>query len=233
MMDRKTAIFRRCANIIWNNVCPICGELLEYDGLLCDKCIEELPYNNDKICPVCGKTICFDHSQILFDAVYTLVKYEEPVVNSIYDLKEGRILNLAEYAAVEIANKMKEDGTAEKVELVTAVPMHWLKKEDKNINQAEAVAKFMARELEKPLDLTLLKKHRGYQVQHKKKASDRREYANKKFYISPKHSDISGKTVLLCDDVYTTGATFNRCTELLKQMGAEKVIVMAIANTEK
>ena len=233
MMDRKTAIFRKYASLIWPTQCPICGEILEYDGLLCDDCIDNLPYNDEKICPVCGKKQCLDHSAIHFDAVYTLVQYEYPVITAIYDLKDGLILNLAEYASVEIAKRMKADGIAEQVDLVTAVPMYWLKKEDKSINQAEAIARYMARELEKPYDFSLLKKKRGFQVQHKKSVSDRRAFADKVFYISPKHNDIKGKTVVLCDDVYTTGATLNSCTDLLKELGAEKVIVMAIANTEK
>ena len=233
MMDRKTAIFRRVANLIWNNECPVCGELIEWDKLLCDDCKEKLPYNDKDICKICGKKECLDHSAIRFDAVYTLMRYEEPIVSAIYDLKNGLILNLAEFSAIEIVKTMKEEGITSEIDLVTAVPMHWLKKEDKNIDQAEVIAKYVAHELEKPLDLTILKKKIGFQVQHRKNTSERKDFAERMFYISPKHPDIRGKTIVLCDDVYTTGATFNKCTELLKELGAAKVIALAIANTER
>ncbi|MBR1423423.1 MAG: ComF family protein [Ruminococcus sp.] len=231
-MTERSMIYKYLINIVFPNVCPICGKIIEWDELLCADCIEKLPYNDDKLCSVCGKRRCREHSLITFDGVYTLVRYEEPVISAIYELKNGESLNLSEFAALKLAAEIKKDGIADKIDIVTSVPMNWRKKSDKGINHADKTAGFMAAELKKPLGLFLLKKRRDKTVQHKLAPEERMSHANDVFRISNKHIDIKGKSVLICDDVYTTGATFNRCASLLKQMGADKVYCMAIANTE-
>ena len=231
-MTDRSRIYKYLINIVFPNVCPVCGKLIKWDGLLCDECAGRLPYNDDDLCSVCGKRMCRDHSAITFDGVYTLVRYEGPVITAIYALKNGESLNLAEFAAEKLAERIKSDDLADKIDIVTSVPMHRRKKKDKGINHADKTAGFMARELGKPKVLSLLKKKKDKKVQHKLSADERAAHANSVFYAADKHRDIKGKTVLLCDDVYTTGATFNRCASLLKQMGAEKVYCMAVANTE-
>ncbi|MBQ6634578.1 MAG: ComF family protein [Ruminococcus sp.] len=231
MTDRKKMMLRRAANIIWTNECPVCHKLLEWDELLCEDCSNKLDITDLKLCPICSKQTCLDHTALKFSRVYAQCLYEDSVVNAIYDLKNGLTLNLAEYAAKELSLQMKEDGTARQIDLVTSVPMHFLKKQDKNINDADKLAKFFSSELDKPCDLKLLGKKRTKTVQHRLTAAQRKENAERSFFILPKHADITGKTLLLCDDVYTTGSTLNTCAGLLLEMGADEVICAAIATT--
>ncbi len=231
MTDRKRMMLRRAANIIWTNECPVCHKLLEWDELLCEDCSNKLDITDLKLCPICSKQTCLDHTALKFSRVYAQCLYEDSVVNAIYDLKNGLTLNLAEYAAAELCKQMKEDGTLRQIDIVTSVPMHFLKKQDKNINDADKMAKMFSRTLGKPCELKLLGKKRTGTAQHRLTAAERKLNAEKSFYILPKHKDITGKTLLLCDDVYTTGSTLNTCAGLLLEMGASEVICAVIATT--
>jgi competence protein ComFC len=67
-------------------------------------------------------------------------------------------------------------------------------------------------------------------IQHELSAEERKENVKNLYYF--KYNDeITGKTILLCDDVLTTGSTADKCSELLKECGAEMVIVAAAATT--
>ena len=59
----------------------------------------------------------------------------------------------------------------------------------------------------------------------------RKTHAEEIYFSLSDHADIKGKNILLFDDVYTTGATLNVCSRLLKEMGEKKVFCAAIATT--
>jgi ComF family protein len=105
-------------------------------------------------------------------------------------------------------------------------------KSERGYNQAEVLAKFISKEINKPFNNKILKKIKKDLSQHKLTYTERRE-AVKGAYDINFSNYIKGKTVLICDDVITSSATLNECSRILKQHGARKVICAVIATTNK
>ncbi|WP_302940662.1 ComF family protein [Ruminococcus sp.] len=152
-------------------------------------------------------------------------------MKAIHQLKDDRQLNFAEYSAKLLGNVLRENGIVQQADIITSVPMHRSKRRKRGYDQAQKLAHFTAMELGIREDHRLLGRTRDTAEQHTLTASERKTHAEEIYFSLPDHADIKGKNILLFDDVYTTGATLNVCSRLLKEMGAKKVFCAAIATT--
>ena len=220
-------------DIFLPNRCVVCSKVIRWDKTMCKACDEKLERITDSVCPVCAKKECLDHASLNFDAAVCLYSFEEPCITGIYQLKHAQNISFARHSAAELAKVLEKRGLAQGIDLVTCVPMSRRKKRKRGHNHAEVIAGYLAKRLDKPFDGKLLIHANTMTEHHKLLGKQRTENAKNSFSISPTHNDISGKTVLLCDDVYTTGATMNACAYCLKQLGAKRVIAAAIASTQR
>jgi ComF family protein len=114
---------------------------------------------------------------------------------------------------------------------VVPVPLHWRRHWERGYNQAESLARGLARRLDRPVRRPLRRV-----VDTKKlavlSATDRAR-ALRKAFRARKHSGLEGRTILLVDDVLTTGATCSAAARALRRAGAKRVIVAVIARTGK
>ncbi len=111
-------------------------------------------------------------------------------------------------------------------DIVTSVPMNRGKQYKRGYNQSELIAREMAHALGKPYR-RLLREERSARTQ---RTLDRRmRYINTLGRYAPAVGRIAGRTVLLVDDVYTTGATLNECARVLKSSGASRVFALTMA----
>ena len=211
-------------DILFPNRCPFCNEIIMWNKSVCDNCRSKLVNACDKICHKCGCAPCVCDNSNEFDSVYAAVFFDDKnVSNAIYDFKQTGMSNLAEYTAEIVCEHISE------ADLVASVPMGKRKRRERGHNQADILAKCIGECLDIPFEHNLLYKVDTKAEQHHFSERERAERVKDLFYGS--NSDLSGKTIILCDDVMTTGSTVNRCAELLKGMGAAKVIVCVCAVT--
>ena len=211
-------------DILFPNRCPFCNEIIMWNKSVCDDCRSNLVNACDKICHKCGCVPCACSNSNKFDSVYAAVFFDdENVSNAIYDFKQTGMSNLAEYTAEIVC------GNIGKADLVTSVPMSKRKKHERGHNQADILSKCIGEYLDIPFECNLLYKIDTKEEQHQFSEKERAERVRDLFF--GRDADLKGKTVILCDDVMTTGSTVNRCAELLKEMGAAKVIVCVCAVT--
>jgi ComF family protein len=112
---------------------------------------------------------------------------------------------------------------------VVPVPLHWWRRLRRGYNQAEALAHGLARRL----DLRVRKPLRRIKPTDRlarKGVTERIEALRGAFHARP-DSRMKGKTILLVDDVLTTGATSGAAARVLKQAGAKRVVVAVLART--
>lgn len=232
-----TSVLDKCKafmiDLIFPNRCPFCGEFIRWDFYLCKACEDKLVRANKSICRKCGKSkcLCAENScHRNYDAVFATFFYkDEKVRDAICGLKIDGETNIALAAADDTAKYIKSEGM-KLPDAVVPVPMGKKKCFKRGHNQAEIFAKCFGKIFGIPVIKNALYKYDTKEEQHNNSREERERRVNYLFHA--KNADLTGMTILLCDDVMTTGATLNRCALLLKNLGAEAVIVAACAVTE-
>ncbi len=226
-------ILDKILDIFFPPKCPFCKEILETKVPVCRDCMKKLPFTNeDEQCIVCGRPLEEFSYHICPSCRSRKMYFEHSFIPLIYkDIAKDRILALkkthpyyAKAFSYLLADRILSSEYYISFDFVTFVPQSSRSFKNRGYNQAELIAKELAELLKVPCIPTLRKTNDG-KDQHTLSAAERRENVKKCYF----KTDTTGKgTVLLVDDIYTTGATANYCSRLLKEMGFNKVY-LAIA----
>ena len=121
-----------------------------------------------------------------------------------------------------------EDCLWRDLDILAAVPLHPRRRRERGFNQSLIIAAELARLKKLPLIRNNLRKLRNNTPQTRLDGRQRRDNV-KGAYGLRKPRDIEGKTILIVDDVYTTGATVSECSSILLKAGARDVRVITAA----
>lgn len=216
-------------DIVFPNRCPFCGDFIMWDKHICGRCEETLQNANDIICRKCGKDKCICGGELNYDVAFaTFIYNEKPVRSAILNFKLTGEMNIAEYAVKDIALRMEKENITVP-DIIVPVPMGRKKRRRRGHNQAELLAECIGKKLDRPVRNDILFKYDTKDEQHRHGAEERHERVKTLFYTGK--ADLSGMTVMICDDVMTTGATISECAGILKNLGAECVISAVCAVT--
>lgn len=211
--------------------CACCNRLLKRDEQICAECnagIERIK----KICTVCGceKDACECHQRVFrFSGAVAPFNYGRYSKAAVYNYKFHNNIEIADFLADNMAESVRHSFGDIVFDAVTSVPMHPLKRFKNGYNQSEVLSKKIASRLSLPYS-NCLKKVKKNNTQHRLPLKERAGNVKGAFTAE----NISAKTVLLVDDIKTTGATLDECTKELLFAGAEKVYcVTAISNNYK
>ena len=221
--------------------CLCCKEELSTNTLysFCDKCMENLPFNIGHTCVKCGEPIggmgeyCIHckNQKPYYKKNISVFLYKHPIDSFIRKLKfdNGKYLaeTLSNFIAGEVA-KMDVN-----FDYVIPVPLHEVRRKKRGYNQAELLCQALNHKLLLNVDNSILLKTRNTPTQAGLSRNERIDNLEDAFEVSDK-SKIKGKTILLVDDVFTTGTTINECSKTLLEAGAKEVysITLAHANTK-
>ncbi|HEY3196927.1 MAG TPA: phosphoribosyltransferase family protein [Nitrospirales bacterium] len=114
------------------------------------------------------------------------------------------------------------------VDLVLAVPLHSKRLRAREFNQSLLLADHIAASLSLPLSLQHLRRIRATLPQTELHRAERAGNVRRAFAAQP-CAELQGRTVLIIDDVFTTGATVNECAKALRRAGVKGVIVWTLA----
>ena len=216
-------------DIVFPNRCPFCDGFITWDTYVCPDCGDKLADANSLICRRCGYEKCICHEEPIYDMAFAAFFFHDNgVADAIYRFKHTGDTNIADLAAENIVRYMEKENVP-KPDIIVPVPMEKRKQRARGHNQAELFAKCIGKRLDVLTESRLLFKKNGGE-QHRLDRTERQQQAKEIFFAGS--SDLTGKSVMLCDDVMTTGATINECAGLLKKLGAEKVIAAVCAVTE-
>ena len=198
--------------------CVLCKKLLAPNETdLCHHCREDAP--------VFKRT----ERNIPFVAHWTaLWYYKDTVRSSLHRFKFSGRRNYADIYARLLGLKL-QDKISEQIDVITWAPVSRLRRLKRGYDQSALLAKALGRELALPAQALLRK------IRHTPPQSGFREAARRRANVLGAYqavcSDIQGKTVLLVDDVVTTGATASECAKTLLTAGAKQVLFAAVAAT--
>lgn len=216
-----------------NYTCDICG-VETFGTNLCADCLKKTPFNNLATCPVCGRRTvrpeicleCKEESPPFKKGVSALV-YEDNACVLISKFKNGKGY-LKEYFADLLFEKV---AYLSRFDCIVYVPM--LKKAERlrGYNQSKLLALALSERVNVPVikDALVKVKETGEQKSLSKK--ERKENIAGCFKVAKKE-EIKGKSILLVDDVLTTGATAFEITKILLKAGARTVYFATVASVE-
>lgn len=219
--------------------CICCGnEMLDGSEFqICEKCLNNMQKIKEPVCSKCGETLEDGNLNCSFCKSFN---YAFKSNRSIfyYDENSSRIIkglkyNQRKYYAKFIAKLMTEDKSIfEKIDLITFVPISRKRKRARGFNQAEEIAKEISK-IVGVETIELLEKVKDNKTQAGLSQKERLENLKGTFEIKAGCEDkISGKNVLIVDDVFTTGATLNECSMVLKIAKPKKVTTLTFAKTK-
>lgn len=211
-------------NLFFPARCCCCGELTEARALICQTCLAELPHIPLDSCRQCGqsrKSCECSRINMLFSGIAVPFYNQGVAQTGVYALKMQQRLDNAQFFGICMAERFSAQFADVKPDFITAVPMERRKQRRVGFNHAEVLAKIMAKRLKIPYNGRLLKKKKGGIVgQHSLTYRERMRHVQDMFSAQ---GDLQGKTILLVDDIRTTGATLNACTKQLLLAGADAV----------
>ena len=169
--------------------------------------------------------------RLRFDATFSAVYFQGAVKELIHQFKYGK----KEYLVKPLMTTVYKTLDAglpfpETPHLIIPVPLHWRKKVQRGFNQAELLARHVGRYLEVEVVARNLSRVRDTYPQTALGPTQREENVKGAFEARIP-ARFSGKTVLLVDDVLTTGLTASECAKVLKRAGAERVYVLTVARS--
>lgn len=226
----KKKVFEPLINLIFPNKCAHCEKFTR--EALCEDCRKGLRLHNFGVCSVCGKTHknCICKGSVPYRRCVSAYNYSDKAVHSlIYKLKNQGNVVTVDFLANAMLNRINDEFSDVKFDYITYVPTAKSKAARKGFDHAHLLAKSISQKMKLKLISPPIKRT-GFFSQKSLSKSERYKNANKAFKNTSKK--ISG-TVLLVDDVLTTGATLYTCAALLKLAGAAEVYCATAATVEK
>ncbi len=232
----KYSFLSRLAQAIYplNFTCDICGTEI-FGGNLCRDCLKTVTFNDAEVCPICGRKtarseICMECKDRLppFKKAVSPLVYEGGAINLIHKFKGGDGAYLKEYFADLICEK------ADKLpapDYVIGVPMTKKDVKARGYNQSKLLAKSVALRLDKPFVKNAVIKIKETTGQKNLTRKEREKNLKGCFRVCG-GVNLEGKSVLLIDDVMTTGATAGEICRILLEAKAREVNLATVCSVQ-
>lgn len=218
--------------------CPGCADDVAAHALLCSACFAQVSFITEPLCERCGVPfaaaaqgpLCVACQDVppRFGQARAALRYDDGARRLVLPLKHA---DRVELAAV-LSPWMARTGAAllARAEVIVPVPLHPARLRRRRYNQAALLARHLARIAGRPAVLDGLQRVRGTAALGGKTAAERSAELDGAFRVRPaRKAVLRGRSVLLIDDVITSGATGNACAAALLEEGAARVDMLAAA----
>lgn len=230
----RSLIVKAFFNAKWK--CLLCGEeIFDESKNFCEKCEMILPFNDGAICAHCGRKVIASEpycstckgTLVSLDLCRSCFNYEKPISKLIKDLKYNNRRYLVDYfgerlSLLYLKNYFNADA-------FVYVPMTKKAFRKRGYNQSELLARKVSQRTSVPV-LECLEKVAETKRQATLTRAERLKNLDSAFRVTDKKS-VKNKTLVIVDDVSTTGATAQAIASRLKRAGAERVYLITVAST--
>lgn len=224
---------RTIKRIFFPEVCRNCGEIIPIHLERCSCGFSDVIRISNNFCEHCGAEkeacCCYYSGSAFLSHITAPFVYTGAIKDRIHDLKFNKMPEEAKFFAHEMSIRFAVTFPSVNPDYVTFVPMTEGKFNERGYNQSELLAALVCEELSF-CEAELLFKTKDTLNQHNLSKAERLSNLNGAFEIN-KAFDIKGKTILICDDVKTTGTTLKKCCDLLFAAGAKDVYCLCSAVT--
>lgn len=228
-------IKKHVLQLLFPTRCPVCDSIVSpYGAKICLECMGSLRLLTPPWCMKCGKKLeteeefCKDCRDKVHYFVRGRALYEyRSVSQSVYRMKYGGRQEYADYFGEEMAvylgsfiRQIQPDG-------IIPIPLHKKRLNKRGYNQAALLAKSLGAHVNVPVYDKILVRQKNTKPLKLQNPTERQNNLKKAFIIA--ENDVKLKTILVVDDIYTTGSTIDEVTRVLKQHGVEKIYFVTLA----
>lgn len=255
-IEKRIQYFGRLTDLLFPRRCPFCDRILplylvqdrktgtenrkqnrrQNTGKVCAICEKKLIFAEEPVCKKCGKPLTDDRKEYCEDCmrvshVFTqgraLLSYQDGVRQSLYRFKYSNKREYADYYAEKIWQIWGKWVEQKKIDLIAAVPLYAKKERKRGYNQAWILAKRISRVSKIPAKRHCLARIRETFPQKNLTRMQRKKNLGGAFLAEP--ALVSGKRILLVDDIYTTGSTVDEAAKALLLAGSLEIYVLTAA----
>ena len=229
-------------DLIYPPACLSCGELqiIGTKVPLCPACQAKWEELRRSRCPVCkeAETVCACKPSLLSDLIRNLdcvhlVPYEQFSVAGrlLLTAKDERYPRLTNFFADQLVEALQMRGLLSETDsaCIAYLPRSAYRKANSGTDQAEALARALGKRLQLPV-VKAFSRHNAA-MQKELSTEERLRSARRTYRLHKKLSLTEGQTVLLVDDIFTTGATMLAGAELLRSRGAGRIVCIAVGRS--
>ncbi len=232
---------RAFLDVLFPPLCHLCKAPVPEAGPLhlCAACLGAMTPITSPLCPVCGVPHWteggIDHlcgrcmlAPPPFDGARGGLLYDGPLQELIHRHKYGHRAHLRRPLALLAVHHLTPFVRSVAPDVIVPVPLHRMRLRERGFNQAVLMGAVLAREWRLPLLRDTLRRVRPTVAQVTLSAQERRVNVRGAFAVADP-ARVTGRRILLVDDVSTTGSTVTECARVLKGAGATAVFVATVA----
>lgn len=220
------------SNIIFPRRCVACGSV---GAWFCTDCVRSLDYAPYQRCVVCGNPAIGGYTHPVCETRYTVERtlapfeYKEPLRTAVHYAKYYGAWSIFEELAERAAGWLDLMGVGflPNAELVP-VPLHYIRKWERGYNQAFILARYLGERLDIPVTGSFLVRMRNTVSQTGLSGDERKKNMKGAFNCK---EDLTGKNIVLVDDVFSSGATLRAASKALKKKHARTVWCLTLARS--
>lgn len=212
--------------------CLVCSDREQVTRGVCNRCRSLIRRLDAPLCEVCGRPVgtpgvclaCL-HNPPPFDRMVSACVYEGLIQDIIHQFKYRRATVFSKFLAGLIAERLAAD--CESPDLVTAVPLHWSRLIQRGYNQSMLIARELSGYIGGVVRYDVLRKTRKTPSQVGLPKADRERNLDRVFTAA----GVKGRSIVVVDDVITTGRTAREVSRALRHAGSERVVFASVGRT--
>lgn len=227
--------------VLFPRHCPLCNKLVSYGNFIHEECHKELPLIHFPVCMRCGKPISSPTQEYCYDCRIFPKSFQRGLSLFLYNKKTRPIMSafkyqnkraLADFFHQELCRYRLSQLKSFNINAVIPVPIHKNKYKKRGYNQAALLSNRLAMTLNLPHYPNMLIRSVDTLPQKQFNPQARLNNLKKAFCFNSHYDKLLSQaapfSVLLVDDIYTSGATMEACTRILLEAGVSKVYVLSI-----
>ncbi len=245
MLPMPMAIIDSIVNIIYPPICAGCGRIhhshRENNINICNECYFGIKRHSPPFCIKCGRGLseiininqgicpsCLNR-QYYFDEAWSICAYEGIMKDIIHKFKYNQKIQYKNIFYDLFSEFIGAFNILKDIDLIVPIPLHPTRLREREYNQSQILASIVSQIINKPVDSRVLIRLRNTKPQINLNEEKRIKNIGGCFSVKP-NSNIEAKTILLIDDVLTTGITLSESAKVIKELQPKRITVLALAS---
>lgn len=228
----------KAVELLFPRRCPVCGEIVKPKGnKICPDCKKTLHFVKGAVCLKCGRELVQKEAEYCLNCVKhpksflygtALLTYNEVSAKSMAQIKYNNKREYLDFYSEEMVLRMERRIAGMNADALIPVPVHPSRKRARGFNQAEELADRIGKKINIPVCSDILVRRKRTLPQKELSPAERLRNLEQAF-SADKEKILPGiQSVILVDDIYTTGSTIEACTRVLKKAGIKNIYFTTI-----